>query len=384
MRELKYPINIYSKLPKPKQQIRLTRERKKVKALKNVKAISKILVILLLLLALIIGSIFSYLILAGYYLNLGIEVPEKTTISVIDAGLDTQNTGEFNITLLNPTYSPTEATIKEIWVATADNTVHQVTDTDPELPYTLNKGEEKTYNCDWDWGSYTSQTLKIIVLVEDGSGAVYEVETAAVGLEITSTVFNPEYSEHFNVSIRNAAGSASALNVTKITVTMENGTEFQVHQITPSIPKLLEIGTTTTFMCEWNWTEYRGMNVTVNAFTSEGYAFHREATTPKKAQLSITDPVFATANMTYFNITVFNSEYSIDVANLTTVEVIFSNYTSLEVSVEAPPALPYTIPIGESVTLKCLWDWSNARQETIGIYVKTSEGYLGYLSQTTP
>ncbi|MGD2065938.1 MAG: hypothetical protein PVI43_02050 [Candidatus Bathyarchaeota archaeon] len=355
-----------------------------MKALKNVKAISKILVILLLLLALIIGSIFSYLILAGYYLNLEIEVPEKTTISVIDAGLDTQNTEEFSITILNPTYSPTEATIKEIWVATADNTVHQVTDTDPELPYTLEKGEEKTYNCDWDWGSYTSQTMKIIVLVEDGSGAVYEVETAAVGLEITSTVFNPEFSEHFNVSIRNAAGSASDLNVTKITVTMENGTDFQIRQITPSIPKLVEIGTTTTFMCEWDWTTYRGMNVTVNAFTSEGYAFHRTSTTPKKAQLTITDPIFDTTNMTYFNITVSNSEYSIDVANLTTVEVMFSNYTSLEVSVEAPPALPYTLEIGESVTLKVLWDWTNGREESIAIIVTTPEEYIGYLQQTTP
>ncbi len=355
-----------------------------MKVAKNLKAISKILFILLLLLALIIGSIFSYLILAGYYLNLRIEVPEKNTISVISTGLDTQNTEAFNITILNPTYSPAEATIKEIWVATADNTVHQVTDIDPQLPYTLGKGEEETYNCDWDWGDYTSQILKIIVLVEDGSGAVYEIGTAMVGLEVTSTVFNSEYSEHFNVSIRNAAGSTSDFNVTKITVTMENGTEFQVRQITPSIPKLLEIGTTTTFKCEWDWTTYRGMNVTVNAFTSEGYAFHRTTTTPKKAQLTITDPVFDTTNMTYFNITVFNSEYSIDVANLTTVELVFSNYTSLELSVEAPPDLPYTIPIGESVTLKCLWDWSNSRQETVGIYVKTPEGYLGYLSHTTP
>ncbi|MDX1813235.1 MAG: hypothetical protein R3319_00425 [Candidatus Bathyarchaeia archaeon] len=355
-----------------------------MKLAKNLKAISKILFILLLFLAIIIGSIFSYLILAGYYLNLRIEVPEKNTISIIEAGLDTQNTELFNITILNPTYSPTEATIKEIWVATADDTVHQVTDIDPQLPYALGKGEEKTYNCSWDWGSYTSQTLKIIVLVEDGSGAVYEAETAAVGLEITSAIFNPEYSEHFNVSIRNAAGSTSDFKVTKITVTLENGTEFQVREISPSIPKLLEIGTTTTFTCSWDWTTYRGMNVTVNAFTSEGYAFHRATTTPKKAQLTITDPIFDTTNMTYFNITVSNSEYSIDSANLSTVEVIFSNYTSLDLSVEAPPAIPYTLEIGESVTLNVLWDWTNSREEPIAIMVTTLEEYIGYLQHTTP
>jgi len=354
-----------------------------VKLTKNLKAISKILFILLILLALIIGSIFSYLILAGYYLNLEVEVPEKNTISIVDAILDTQNTEAFSITILNPTYSPSKATIKEIWVATADDTVHQVEDIDPELPYELGKGEEKAFNCNWDWGSYTSQALKIMVLIEDGSGAVYEVETAEVGLEITSTVFNPEYSDYFNMSIRNAAGSPSDFNVTKITVTMENGTEFQVREITPSIPTLVKIGTTSTFMCSWDWTTYRGMNVTVNAFTSEGYAFHRTSTTPKKAQLSITDPLFATSDMTSFNITVTNSEYSIDLANLTTVELVFSNYTSLEVSVEEPPALPYVLQIGDSVTIKCLLDWSGTREETIQIYVMTPEGYIGYLQTTT-
>jgi hypothetical protein len=34
--------------------------------------------------------------------------------------------------------------------------------------------------------------------------------------------------------------------------------------------------------------------------------------------------------------------------------------------------------------LKCRWDWSDYREETIGIYVKTLEGYLGYIQQTLP
>ena len=51
---------------------------------------------------------------------------------------------------------------------------------------------------------------------------------------------------------------------------------------------------------------------------------------------------------------------------------------------EAPPDLPYTLPIGDTVTLKCLWNWVNNRQETIAIMVKTAEGYLGYLQHTIP
>ncbi|MHC3129436.1 MAG: hypothetical protein IBV52_05095 [Candidatus Bathyarchaeota archaeon] len=355
-----------------------------MKIARNVKAISKILFILLLLLAMIIGSIFSYLLLVGYYINLGIEVPENTTLSVIDVSLNIQNAETFNITILNPTYSPTEAKITEISIATEDDEIHTIMTVDPELPYELDKGQEETFNCVWNWGDFTGETLKVIVLVEDGSGAVYEIETASVGLEVTSAFFITADTQHFNVTIKNPEGSASDLNVTKITVTMENGTDFEVRETTPSIPITLLTNTSTTFVCSWNWTYYRGMNATINVYTSQGYEFHRTETTPKPAQLSITDTTFDTSTMTYFNITVKNSENSIVSANLTLVEIMFGNYTTLEVSIESPPDLPYTLPIGGTVTLKCLWDWSDNREETVAIYVETPEGYLGYLQQTIP
>jgi len=255
---------------------------------------------------------------------------------------------------------------------------------DPELPYELDKGQEETFVCDWNWGDYAGEILKVIVIVEDGSGAVYEIETASVGLEISSAIFTTTDTQQFNVTIKNPAASASDLNVTKITVTMENRTEFQVREITPSIPKTLLIDTSTTFVCSWNWTYYRGMNATINVYTSEGYEFHLTQTTPKPAQLSITDTTFDTSTMTYFNITVKNSENSIVSANLTLVEIVFEDYTTLELSIESPPELPYTLAIGDTVTLKCLWDWSDNREETVAIYVETPEGYLGYLQQTIP
>jgi hypothetical protein len=355
-----------------------------VKIARNLKAISKLLLILLLLLAMTIGSIFSYLLLAGYYINLGIEVPENTTLSVVDVSLNMQNSETFNITILNPTYSPTEAKITEISVATQDNEVHKILNVNPQLPYELDKGKEKTFNCVWNWGDFTSETLKVIVLVEDGSGAVYEIETTSVGLEITSAVFTTTDTQHFNVTIKNPEVSASDLNVTKITVTMENGTVFQVRKITPSIPKMLLVDTSTKFTCSWNWTYYRGMNATINVYTSQGYAFHRTETTPKPAQLSIIDAVFDTSNTKFFNIIVKNSENSIVAANLTLVEIVFTNGTTQEVPVESPPDMPYTLPIGDTITLKCLWEWTDNRGETIAITVETPEGYLGYLQKTIP
>ena len=355
-----------------------------MKTARNVKAISKILFILILLLATIIGSIFTYLLAAGYYINLGTQVPENTTISITGVSLDLQNTESFTVKVLNPTYSPTEAKITEILVATEDNKVHKILSVNPQLPTMLDKGQEETLNCAWNWGDYTNEILKVIVTVEDGSGAVYEAETAQTTLEITAAVFTTADTQHFNVTIRNPEASTVDLNVTKITVTMENGTEFNVRQITPSIPKLLTVDTYNTFKCTWDWTNYRGMNATVTVYTSQGYAFHRTDTTPKPAQLTITDARFATTDTSSFNITVKNSENSIASANLTTVEVLFSDGTTQEVSVQSPPELPYDLQIGETVTLKCLLDWSDNRTETIAITVKTPEGYLGYLQKTLP
>jgi hypothetical protein len=298
--------------------------------------------------------------------------------------LDFQNPESFTVTVLNPTYSPTEAKIAEILVATEDNRVHKILGINPQLPAILDKGQEETFNCAWNWGDYTNEILKIIVIVEDGSGAVYEAETASAALEVTSAVFTTADTQHFNVTIRNPEASTFDFNVTKITVTMENKTEFNVRQITPSIPKLLGVNTYNTFKCTWDWTYYRGMNATVTVYTSQGYAFHRTDTTPKQAQLTITDARFATSDTNSFNITVKNSENSIAVANLTKVEVLLSDGTTQEVSVQSPPELPYDLPIGDTVTLKCLFDWSEKRTETIAITVKTPEGYLGYLLKTLP
>jgi hypothetical protein len=354
-----------------------------VKIVQNLNAISKLLLILLLLLAMIIGSIFSYLLLAGYYMNLDVKVPENTTLSVVDVNLNMQNAETFNITILNPTYSPAEAKITEISVATEDNEIHTISTVNPELPYELDKGQEETFVCDWNWGDYAGETLKVIILAEEGSGAVYEIETASVGLEVSSAIFTTTDTQHFNVTIKNPAASVSDLEVTKITVTMENGTDVNIRETAPSIPITLLTGTSTTFVCSWNWTYYRGMNATVNVYTSQGYEYHRTETTPKPAQLSITDAAFDSSALSSFSITVKNSENSIAAANLTTVEIRFEDYTIEEASVESP-SLPYTLSIGDTVTLNCLWNWSDHRGETVGIYVMTPEGYIGHIQQTLP
>ena len=355
-----------------------------MKIAQNVKAISKLLLILLLLLALIIGAIFSYLMVIGYYISLDIKVPENTTISMMDVSFNPQDSEKFNITILNPTYSPTDAQITEISVVTQDNTLHRILNVDPQLPYELDKGQEETFNCMWNWGDFSGENLQIIVLVEDGSGSAYEIKTAPVRLTITGTVFATADTQHFNVTISTQQDTPLDLELTRIIVTMDNGTVFEVSEIAPSIPLVLLPSTPAMFRCSWDWTYYRGRNATITVFTSQGYTAQRIETTPKPVQLSITDTNFDTSNMSFFNITVRNSENSIVSANLVLVELLFADQTELIVFVEPPPDLPYDLPIGESVTFKCLWDWTDRRGETVAITVKTAEEYFGVTQLAIP
>lgn len=353
-----------------------------MKIARDVKAISKIMYILMLVLAVIIGSIFSYMILAGYYVGLETNIPENPTISVLDVGLDVEHAESFTVTVLNPTYSPSAALITEVYILTQDNQV-EVLSIDPELPYELAKGKNETFTCNWNWGNYIGETLKLVLVVNEGSGAVYQIETVVVGLDITAAVFDTTDTQHFNLTVRNPDYSAIDLSLTKITVTMENGTVFNVRTTTPTIPKTLQVNTYTTFECTWDWTTYRGQNITVSVYTSQGYEFHLTKTTPLSAQLSVTDVNFDTSNASVFEVTVKNSENSIATANITTVQLQLEDDTIVTATIEQPANLPYTIEIGETVTLRCLWDWSSNRQETIILAVQTEEGYLAYKQTET-
>lgn len=355
-----------------------------MKIAKNVKAISKILYILILLLAMIIGSIFSYMILAGYYLSLETNIPEKPTISIINVNLDVQNAESLSINVLNPTYSPSEAIITDVYVLTQDSQLSKVFSIDPTLPYELGIGINETFTCNWNWGNYIGETLKVVLVVQDGSGAVYEVQTVEVELNITAAVFDTTDSKHFNLTIRNPPYSAIDLSLTKITVRMDNGTTFNVREVTPSIPSTLSIDTYNTFRCTWDWTTYRGQNVTISVYTSQGYEYSITKPTPNPAQLIINDVNFDTSNFTAFNIIVKNSENSIETANITKVQLQLEDSTIVNATIEQPTEIPYTLQIGNTVTLRCLWNWADHRTESIIVAVQTSAGYIGYAQSETP
>jgi hypothetical protein len=148
------------------------------------------------------------------------------------------------------------------------------------------------------------------------------------------------------------------------------------------LPTTVSKDSTSTITCAWDWGDYRDKEITITAYTSQGYQFSQERSTPKLSQILVTDVDFDTTSLQTFDITVENSEYSVQPATIVAIEVITDTET-INVPVESPQALPYDIAIGDSVTMTCTWDWSDTRDQNIVITVETYEGFLGYSYQTT-
>lgn len=349
---------------------------------RNVKAISKLLLILLLLLTTIVGAILSYIWVVGYYINLGIAVPEKTTVSITNVTFDNQNTSYFFVTILNPSYSPTEANVTEI-AASTGNDIQSTTEVNPLLPYRLSKGEEETFKCIWNWANYTGETVKVIAFITDGSGPTFEAETPLVDLEITDLSFDPAISvTHFNVTVQNSPSSVTYVNITDVTID-ENF--IPAENMSISVPYALDLNKSASFTCTWNWTDYQDKNVTVAVYTTQGYTAYNTLLTLKPVNLTITDVLFNITDTAHFNVTVNNSVDSPNYVNLTRITLTTENGTAQEITDVSPSLTPsYPLELGANVTFRCLWNWTDYREKDAIVTVYSLQDFMAQYSKVTP
>ena len=141
--------------------------------IRNPRAISRLSLILLLLIATITGAFLSYMgVMSYYYL-----IPEETSINITEVAFSAQNTTAFDVTLLNPSYSPSDATISRIAVITSDNIVYIINMTQPSLPHKINPGKKETFTCLWNWSGHVGKKIKVVVFIDEGSGATFQKET---------------------------------------------------------------------------------------------------------------------------------------------------------------------------------------------------------------
>jgi len=255
----------------------------------DVKGTSKIILIFLLIVAFAVGALLSYVWTMGFYAPNEFHLPSRTTTVIESVAFNRQDASFVNVTVLNPSYSPSNVTISRIQARTLDdNILSEITVTSPQIPYTLRIGEVQTFRCNWNWANYTGiklppssgKNVKIDIITTDGFGEIAFAAKPLVVLSVTDASFNSNISlTSFNVTVQNIAASVTYVNVTSITVNV--GENISTGAVTPSLPYGLAPGASAvTFTVQWDWATFRNQTVTITVHTRQGYIGQLTTTTP--------------------------------------------------------------------------------------------------------
>ena len=345
----------------------------------NVKGISKLMFILLLLVSFIIGALLSYIWALGYYGPWETHLPSNSNITIENVKFDAGNATFFNVTILNPSYSPSPVKVEQIVISTEGGNLLETTATVPSLPHELNAGSSQTFQVYLNWGNYTEQTVNVIAFVSDGSGATFQVKTPSfANFTIASVNFYPEVSVNsFNVTVTSTQ-SKVPFDIDTIKV---NGAG--VATVAPTLPHRLWSNVSLTFKLEYNWIDLQGKTVTIELHTLQGYAVYKTVTAPSVV-LNITSLVFNTTNTSYFSVTVHNDVTSPARVDITQVMV---NILGVSVTItEVSPTLPQSLQPGSDALLKCSWNWSSyqGQNATATVTVQTLQGFTVSREATIP
>jgi hypothetical protein len=341
-----------------------------VRLAKNVHAISRLVFILSLVIAFLIGALLSYIFTMGFYAPNEFNLPSKASLTIERVQFFSQSTDFFNVTVLNPSYSPSDATVEQIKVATNDGIIHLANSTLPALPQVVASGKTQTFKSFWNWANYTGQTVDVILIIDQGSGPAVEAETGFMNLTITSIAFEPSVTvTRFNVTVASMSSPIS-VDINRILI---NG---QAYNTTPTLPYMLKSNGSSTFTLYRNWTDVQGKPVSIAVQTEQGYAAYKTAIAPQ-VTLNVSNIRFynTTATDFFFNVTVRNSAYPSARVNISllTVYAEGQNITITDVAPSLSPSLDLE-PLTPLV-LQCRWDWTAYKNENATITIYTVQGF---------
>jgi hypothetical protein len=366
--------------------IRKFTETRHMQLTRDVTGISKTILILLLLISFIAGALFSYVYTMGYYAPSEFRIPENSVMTIQSVEFSEQDAHYFDVTVLNPSYSPSEVSITRIEARTTeDNLVHVATNTVPSLPFTLQKGESQTFRASWNWASYagiklpySGSIVEIRVFLQDGRGEIFETRRPVTSLLITDYTFHPSISvDHFNLTVENQESSQTYVNITAFTI---DDNPIPTGTVTPSLPYTLNPGDAQVqFRISYNWIGLMGQNITVGAQTIQGYMAQRTVPLPMPVTLDIPSSqiIFnATISPQNFTMTVTNYANSSTYVDISRITVAVGQQTPVNITLTTPN-LPIRLDTNTSSLIVCRgWDWSTFTGQTVRITVYTTQGFI--------
>jgi hypothetical protein len=343
------------------------------------KAVSTLVLIILLLCAVVFGAIISYLLVMTDYYNM----PENTTLLIVENVVFPDSpildVSYFNVTILNPSNSVLDVNITGIQLTIEGKVdTYNVTETEPgPLPFLMKRGTRQTFKCLENWSEFAGENIRIEPIAANVSTKSFLCHTPNVKLSLKPKFDETVSVEYFNLTVENLG----TLNLTISDITVQG--ESVSNNVTPPItpPIVLISGQSETFKCDWSW-DWRKVgiqNITITVKTLEGYQVTYATGNLPGAILSIEDIKFDySADTAYFNLTVRNSQDSNVTAALDKVNLTLTDGTTITLDTEPPLNFPVSVkvPPNESLTIKCIWNWTEHRNETVTINLYTRQGFM--------
>lgn len=351
-----------------------------MKLIRDLTGISRLILLLLFIIFFFIGGLLSYVWTMGFYAPNEFNLPNQASLTIENVQFYPENPNFFNMTVLNPSYSPTNAKIQQIKVHTSDGKTQAISSTSPELStLSIAPGKSELIKSFWNWANYTNQDVDVYVILAEGSGPAVQVKTAFMNLTLTDIVFEPSItSTRFNITVE-SMGSPASVDIDKITV---NGA--QVNDTTPKLPYKLNPNATATFTLSRDWADLQNTTVIMVVETSQGYMAVQSINAPQ-VKLIVPNVVFYNITTSFlFNVTVQNSANPPVGLDINSIRIYVEGQNITIESGSVSPPLPQTLNPSSSLLLKCTWDWSPYAGKNATITVYSVQGFKTSTEATIP
>ncbi len=199
------------------------------------------------------------------------KTPQPVVFKIKEVNFNLTDTSHFLVTVANMPCS-----LQNITIATI-----KVNETDVALNQTVNIGEEKIFNCTFDWANLRGEEVNITAYTSDGLYALpINITLPSVGLKILVNEHDfaksAEGIPYVNVTIMNTHFSNRNVTITQIIFKTENTTATIDRALTNPVlvPNgyILAVNANITRLCPWNWTLYPNLDLTITVQTVEGFS----------------------------------------------------------------------------------------------------------------
>jgi hypothetical protein len=316
----------------------------------------------------------------------------SVTTSFVKLGLQVQfnataSCRKFNVTITNNAESAINLTLTKLYINLQSiGTAKRLSDGQNVSISGINLpiGQNVLLQCLYDWETLSNPEVLVETLEGYHANATANA-TASVLLLITNVAFNetnPNANE-MSITVSNSNASSTAVDVTDIVLTYNNGTANQGYHIngsntSPHFTPYYTLGINKTVKfdhCIWNWGDLRNQTVTIAVNVTQGFTpATKTVKTPSSLVLEITELNFNLNDTSHF------------LAKIANMPVSLGNASVIKIKVNGTQAsnASQLVPIGEERIFNCTFDWRSFRGKSANITAELSDGEIISKNITLP